>query len=282
VRRIAFKDESEGGIFRLTYEIHEEWYENGGQFLPLSVWKHAGWDEELIRLNTAPEDVVDTAQGGRCYRVRIRAAGTRGQRGQKQEEALTATGHMKGSKRLLEVLEKEEATRKIAAAAEGAADADSDTTSSDSSSSSSSGKKKKNKKEKSKKKKKGKKASKDKRKKLKESEQQKLLKDAEKAKDKATKQTAAVADKCLPRAYQALEKLTVLKQNATFALLPAPLMAAFDANLLAIRDMAQRCARALQGDAVELDMKTCVKQLGEAASSEKNTGALMAHIERMR
>ena len=63
----------------------EDWYENGGAFLPLSVWAQKGWDVERIRKNTPAKDIVETAQGGSCYRVKILSLGERGTRGQLEE-----------------------------------------------------------------------------------------------------------------------------------------------------------------------------------------------------
>ena len=64
-----------------SYNREEEWFDEGGDYLPLSVWASRGWDIERIEQNTKPEDVRETAQGGRTYRVKIQSGGTRGARG---------------------------------------------------------------------------------------------------------------------------------------------------------------------------------------------------------
>ena len=45
--------------------------------MPLSVWKAAGWDADLIEQNTEPEDIKEGAQTGKAYRVRIHSSVTK-------------------------------------------------------------------------------------------------------------------------------------------------------------------------------------------------------------
>ena len=49
------------------YGKEEEYFEEGGAYLPLSVWERQGWDVERIKSGSRPTDVRETAQGGICY-----------------------------------------------------------------------------------------------------------------------------------------------------------------------------------------------------------------------
>ena len=40
-----------------SHESHDQWYENGGSFLPLGVWSSRGFDAENIRANSNAEDI---------------------------------------------------------------------------------------------------------------------------------------------------------------------------------------------------------------------------------
>ena len=71
--------------FMTSFCRTEDFYEESGQFLPLSVWKEQGWPVDLILKNTRPEDRRMSAQGGETFRVRILQQGTRGVKGQVQE-----------------------------------------------------------------------------------------------------------------------------------------------------------------------------------------------------
>ena len=63
------------------FEKKEKYFEKGGAFLPLSVWKTQGWDTERILANSTQADIVETSQGGLCYRVEILSTGCRKVRG---------------------------------------------------------------------------------------------------------------------------------------------------------------------------------------------------------
>ena len=63
------------------YQKDEEYYQEGGAYLPLCVWQTKGWDIDLIREKSRPEDIRYMEQCGEVYRVRIMSAGLRGARG---------------------------------------------------------------------------------------------------------------------------------------------------------------------------------------------------------
>lgn len=80
--------------FRLEkYQQEEEYFVNGGEFLPLSVWANQGFNTELIVKNTSPNDIRDHDVLGKTYRVKILSTGKRGQQGSRQtHEVASAKG----------------------------------------------------------------------------------------------------------------------------------------------------------------------------------------------
>ncbi len=74
------------------HAMEEEFYEASGQFLPLSVWKAQGFDEERIAANTAKKDILWSKQLGHCYRVPIVKSGQRGSKGRRCEDVLSGGG----------------------------------------------------------------------------------------------------------------------------------------------------------------------------------------------
>ena len=121
------------------YRKVSEYFENGGKFLPLSVWGTKGYDVDLIRENSGPEDTQFQPQCGLCYRVRIKSSGIRGEQGNETtHDAMLAT-------------RKRSVAEKPALALPAPSGSKSDSSSSTSSSSSSTSDKKKKKKKKSKK-----------------------------------------------------------------------------------------------------------------------------------
>ena len=111
------------GIFELAeqcfkrYKREEDYYSNGGEFLPLSVWKTHGWNTDLIENFSDPDDIREIPQAGKVYRVKIMASGTRGVAGREATRSLMAQ-----SKRL-----KRTADQMAAAATAAAAPTDSST-----------------------------------------------------------------------------------------------------------------------------------------------------------
>jgi hypothetical protein len=75
---------------KLTQFTSKEFsWANGGQFLPLAVWQTQGFDVELIKSNTPPEDVTHNPQVGTCYRVKIYSTFEKGNEGQRSEQTLS-------------------------------------------------------------------------------------------------------------------------------------------------------------------------------------------------
>ena len=70
-------------------EEHNSFYEDGGEFLPLSVWQARGFDIERIRKFTAPQDRRYSDLLGDEYRVRILKTGKAGKEG----TSLTSVAH---------------------------------------------------------------------------------------------------------------------------------------------------------------------------------------------
>jgi len=84
-------------------DITEE-YAEGGQFLPLNVWKVKGFPEDRILQHTRPEDIQDDRVVGLTYRVTILSKTTKRKAGQLDEAVfLVADGdqgllpHLRGS-----------------------------------------------------------------------------------------------------------------------------------------------------------------------------------------
>jgi hypothetical protein len=197
-----------------SFEEHSEWYQEGGEYLPLAVWAARGFNPELISLESKECDVKrNLPQLGDCYRVKIMSAGMSGKKGSRREEENSVSGP--APKRLKEKFKTAGAAAKAAAAAESAnsaaaasaapmpqpneeldSDNSEDSDSDSSSSSSSRGKKKKDKK-----KKKGK--SDKKTKKAAEKAKKRLLKDKKRA-------AAAKADgKAISKRVDAASKLAL-------------------------------------------------------------------------
>jgi len=66
-------------------DITEE-YAEGGQFLPLNVWKTKGFPEDRIEQNTKPEDIQDDRVVGLTYRVAIISKTTKRKHGNLDED----------------------------------------------------------------------------------------------------------------------------------------------------------------------------------------------------
>ena len=61
-------------------ETHNEYYADGGEYLPLSVWTVRGFDADRIARNTHPADIKECPVLGTCYRVKIVSKGNTGSR----------------------------------------------------------------------------------------------------------------------------------------------------------------------------------------------------------
>ena len=135
------------------HEQHEDYYREGGEFLPLSVWEKQGWDIAKIEAEALPGDRKEVRMAGTCYRVPVYSAGKRGRKGHSKQDTASGETTLESLKVMLERMENPSSSSKgpQAPAEEGdeCKDADSYSTSS-SSSSSTHDKKKKKKKNKSK------------------------------------------------------------------------------------------------------------------------------------
>ncbi len=65
----------------ISSEEHEEYYQDGEEFLPLSVWAKRGFDPDRIFAKAAPNDIKEHSVLGLTYRVRIIASGKQGGEG---------------------------------------------------------------------------------------------------------------------------------------------------------------------------------------------------------
>ena len=124
-------------------EQHQAYYEDGGQFLPLSVWERKGFPVADIEAKSLPSDRRTHPVLGNTYRVAIMGSGQRGFQGTTSTQGL--------SKRSKGPAGNPAAAAGPAAEAEPAASVESESDSSSSDCSSSSASKKKSKKKKSKK-----------------------------------------------------------------------------------------------------------------------------------
>lgn len=64
-----------------AHEVHEQFYESSGEFLPLSVWQCRGFDSAAIESGSAPEDLQRHPVLGPVYRVKTLKLGSRGSEG---------------------------------------------------------------------------------------------------------------------------------------------------------------------------------------------------------
>ena len=170
-------------------ESHGKFYEEKGQFLPLSVWATRGFNVEDIETKSLQENKQLHSILGMTYRVPLLSSGSRGWKGSQSEGNL-----MKRSKALKAAASTDEPAAEPELAASDAS-VESETADSSSSSSSSSSSKKK-----SKKKKKGKKS--------KSSKKKNKKKQAKKeAKAKAAAKAAAAAKKQMEKDQDKSKKL---------------------------------------------------------------------------
>ncbi len=72
--------------FMKSYEAHEEFYAEGGEFLPLQVWATRGFDADRIRERTPARDIRPHSVLGDTFRVTIMSGGKRGWQGVNREE----------------------------------------------------------------------------------------------------------------------------------------------------------------------------------------------------
>ena len=131
--------------------------QEGGEFLPLSVWATKGFDIENIASRSRPVDIREHEVLGKTYRVRIMAIGEQGRRGQKRLSENTAAHSLPKSSKALKDGQPEVADANKSTPSSGSNTSSSSSGSSSSSSDSESPSTDKKKKKKDKKKKKSKK-----------------------------------------------------------------------------------------------------------------------------
>ena len=74
------------------FEEHSEWYEEGGEFLPLTVWAARGFDTERIQQFSHPWDIREHYVLGSTYRLPIYSAGKSGKKGKRREDVEENSG----------------------------------------------------------------------------------------------------------------------------------------------------------------------------------------------
>jgi len=257
---------------------YETFYQEGGAYLPLSVWATKGFNIQDIVDGTADADIIEHPVLKTCYRVKILAKGTRG-----------SDGWLRSSKNAVADKKRKLADAFIKGAVDGADAAtkdndtgedgdkdgdkdkkggkdDSDSKSSSSSSSSSSGSKHKKKKKKDKKKKKAKKEKKRKAKKAKKEKKDKKRAAKQEKDDKESKKVCEAKAKI---AKAILEKLSPVKGGLQLILgradithLPGPVKDRVEAIYKKIDKTESACKKASQ------DPKT--EDLPEGLSSVKD------------
>jgi hypothetical protein len=173
-----------------SVEVKKEFYQDGGEYLPLGVWATRGFNPKNIEDRSRESDVMEDAVLGTVYRVRILSKGNEGSRATvltrnlKRKESTDAIGNGSGSSRDHLALAGRPGLQAVEDGTPPASPSgSSSTTTSDSSDSSSDSDKKKKKSKKHKKSKKGKKGKKsnkdkkDKKKSKKEKKEQRAIKD---------------------------------------------------------------------------------------------------------
>jgi hypothetical protein len=134
-------------------ESHGEYYVDGGEFLPLSVWGRRGFDENNIMMRSLKSDVREDRVLGTIYRVKILSTGNKGEATttrstvcKRKSKALPAPQDQSSSSRPRLALEDgsaADASTPHASSDEGSSSSPSDSSDTSSSSSSSSAKHKK-------------------------------------------------------------------------------------------------------------------------------------------
>ena len=72
------------------YKKEENFFDDSGTYLPLSVWKQQGFDIDSIVEHSKPSDVMDHDVLGKTYRVPLLLKGNRGSQGYNREASHTA------------------------------------------------------------------------------------------------------------------------------------------------------------------------------------------------
>jgi hypothetical protein len=72
-------------------EEHGEFYEDSGEWLPLAVWATRGFDAELIRTKSRPEDRKEHGVLGEIFRVSVLGSGHKGANTVTKQDKLSVT-----------------------------------------------------------------------------------------------------------------------------------------------------------------------------------------------
>ena len=70
------------------YQQQAEYFDNSGEFLPLSVWAQRGFDVDMIEQKTRPCDKQVHPVLGTTYRIHLLKTGNRGEKGWKRSHAI--------------------------------------------------------------------------------------------------------------------------------------------------------------------------------------------------
>ena len=81
-------------------DTQEQYYQNGGKCLPLAVWEKKGYDPELIKSRSAPDDIREHPVLGTTYRLKIVELGDRGEKRTVSRQSLTTESKEKRQKNI--------------------------------------------------------------------------------------------------------------------------------------------------------------------------------------
>lgn len=273
------------------HETHEQFYEFGGEFLPLNVWKTRGFDDSAILEKSGSDDIKVHPVLGTVYRVKTLKAGSRG------AEGATRSSNTGAPVKKVKLSEPLVAEAPVLAAAADAADKSessnesSDSDASDSSRSSSKHKKtKKSKKnakhKKNKKEKKGKKAKNGKSNNNKEEEsklkKEKLL--ADKAQAVKEKANSAMAGQIVNKLVVPLANLTLAMSKPGTFRLPAFVTDSARDHLDKLQTLNMKAKFTAADPSKDLPVQTLKdvqKMITEAKKTETLMSQLLATMDKM-
>ena len=250
------------------YEHHEDWYAEGGEFLPLGVWAKNGYNTQDIEDKSYPWDIREHRVLGTTFRVPIYSAGHRGAKGKAREEENSGAGPSR----------KRKATED---GADGEASEDGSDSSSSTSSSRSKRKRKKDKKDK-KVKKNGKKDKRDKEK-AREKEKQRKLEDA--ATRKLEGQNTRFAEQIVEKVDDTNRTLTSVCGEEMFDELPDNVKRSMKAAKAQLTEIAFDCKKVRDGEPGHkirhvADAKTCKALLADLKRKIDNTKHMLVQARR--
>jgi len=236
--------------------------QEGGEFLPLSVWATRGFDIEAIASRSRPVDIKEHEVLGKTYRVRIMAVGETARRGQKRSSGNTATDSMPKQSKALKDDQPEvaDANKSTPSSGSNTSSSSSGSSSSSSDSESSSTDKKKKKKDKKKKKKKSKKDAKKKKKdkkdkkskksKAKEQKKQQEAQAAARLKEKSLAAQHKWAAQLVDKMDQAMRPMKVSMAGRKWRNLPDVVRDPLEKAFKLFQDIEEKAEKALHSDDV--------------------------------